>query len=292
MQSEHHLFEQARPRLLGLAYRILGSFQDAEDVVQDTFLKWSSIDPGTIRNHQSWLTTVCTRRCLDFRKAAEQTRLSYTGAWLPEPIKLTEDNGESNLEMASSLTTAFLLMLERLTPKERAAFLLHQVFEVPYPQIASILDMKEPTCRKLVSRAKNFVSQDRIRHDTPEDLQKKFLTAFEQALDDGSTEPLAAMLSEDIRLSADGGGKVPTIRKDVEGKTRVARFISQKASRYWAGYKRRIIKLNGGLGVVIEDSKGPGVIVTFAFDESGRAAQIQIMRNPEKINSLKPIAMV
>ena len=129
-------FEAARPRLLGLAYRILGSRADAEDAVQDTFVKWQAADRSDVREPAAWLTTACTRRCLDILKAGARARVDYVGAWLPEPIATAALAAEDKLELAASLTTAFLLVLERLTPKERAAYLLHDIFETPYPAVA------------------------------------------------------------------------------------------------------------------------------------------------------------
>ncbi|WP_425450384.1 sigma-70 family RNA polymerase sigma factor [Virgifigura deserti] len=142
------VFEETRPRLLGLAYRILGSRADTEDAVQDTFLKWRKADRDKIETPAAWLTTICTRRCLDLLRSAHKSRVDYVGAWLPEPIHTPIDDGtENTLSLASSLTTAFLLMLERLTPKEWAAYLLHDIFDVSYAEVAETLDIRESTCR-------------------------------------------------------------------------------------------------------------------------------------------------
>ena len=148
-------FEAAPPRLLGLAYRILGSRSDAENRVQDAYIKWLESDRAAIENPAAWLTTVCTRRCLDLSRAAHRTRIDYVGAWLPEPIQTAiNPEAERDIERAESLTTAFLLMLERLSPKERAAYLLREVFDPDYPEIAETLALQEAAFRKLVSRAK------------------------------------------------------------------------------------------------------------------------------------------
>ena len=144
-------FESRRRHLLGLAYRILGSVAEAEDAVQDTFLRWRAADRDAIANPAAWLTTACTRRSLDLLKSARRTRVDYVGTWLPEPVRTAaEETPESSLELASSLSTAFLLLLERLSPKERAAYLLHEIFEQPYPDVAAALGLQEATCRKLV----------------------------------------------------------------------------------------------------------------------------------------------
>lgn len=149
------LFERSRRPLQGLAYRILGSWSDAEDAVQDTFLKWQAVDQGTIDNPAAWLTTICTRRCLDILRAAHRTRVEYVGTWLPEPLHTpVSDEMERNIDLPTSLSMAFMLMLERLTPKERAAYLLYEVFDQPYAEVAAALGLAEAACRKLVSRAR------------------------------------------------------------------------------------------------------------------------------------------
>ncbi|MEN4194546.1 sigma-70 family RNA polymerase sigma factor [Serratia marcescens] len=149
------LFESRRSFLIGLAYRILGSLADAEDAVQDTYIKWLHADRHSILNPAAWLTTVCTRRCLDLLRAAQQARVDYVGIWLPEPIQTAAaKTPEQTLELSSSLSTAFMLLLERLTPRERAAYLLHDIFDLPYADLATTLGGEETACRKLVSRAR------------------------------------------------------------------------------------------------------------------------------------------
>lgn len=142
--------------------------------MQDAFLKWRKADRDQIENPAAWLTTICTRRCIDLPRSAHRTRVDYVGAWLPEPIRTsTEDGAENALLLASSVTTAFLLMLDRLTPKERAAYLLHEIFDVSYPEIVETLDIQERTCRRLVSRARANVDQAKVRHATPIDRQEQ-----------------------------------------------------------------------------------------------------------------------
>ncbi|MHB0953825.1 MAG: RNA polymerase sigma factor SigJ [Allorhizobium sp.] len=280
-------FEEVRPKLLGLAYRILGSRADAEDAVQDTFLKWQSADRGEIGNPAAWLTTACTRRCLDLLRAAHRSRVSYVGAWLPEPIHTPIDNeAETRLELASTLTTAFLLMLERLTPKERAAYLLHDIFEVPYAEIAEMLDMQESAARKLVSRAKANVEQAKVRHVTPLDRQDELLAAFQGAIASGTPAQLAALLSDDIRLAADGGGKVPAIGRTLSGKQEVLAFMVDRLHEWWADYRWTRADINGSRGFILTKGDATVATVTFGYDEDGRATDIFIMRNPDKLAGL------
>jgi RNA polymerase sigma-70 factor (ECF subfamily) len=286
-RDDVRIFEEARPVLLGLAYRILGSRADAEDAVQDTFIKWERTDTGEIDNPIAWLTTACTRRCIDLLRSAHRTRVEYVGAWLPEPIQTpVETEDESRLTLGSSLGTAFMLMLERLTPKERAAYLLHEIFDVSYPEIARTLDIQETTCRKLVSRARANIDQAKVRHVTPLDRQEKLLAAFETAVSSGSTAPLMELLSDDIELCADSGGKVSAIGRILRGKEEVLDFVIRSLRRYWHTFQRRPSTINGGRGLIVERNGERSATVSFAYDEAGRVTNIYIMRNPDKLAGL------
>ena len=285
-------FEAARPRLLGLAYRILGSIADAEDAVQDTFMKWAKADTASIDNATAWLMTTCTRRCLDLTRAGHRARVSYVGAWLPEPIQTTDDgDAAANMDLAASLKTAFLLMLDRLTPKERAAYLLHHVFEMPYGEIAATLGMQESACRKLVSRAKAQIDQAKVRHRTPAARQQQLFEAFQGAVTSGAMGPLAALLADDVQLSTDGGGKVPAARDVLLGKDAVTRFVTRRLYRYWADLQWLPAEINGSRGAVLKDGDATAAAVSFAYDEAGRVTGIFIMRNPEKLAGLGAVAI-
>jgi RNA polymerase sigma factor (sigma-70 family) len=286
-RNDLRVFEDSRPMLLGLAYRILGSRADAEDAVQDTFLRWQKADKGGIDNPGSWLTTICTRRCIDLLRSAHRARVDYVGPWLPEPIHTATDAmAEDKVELASSLTTAFLLLLERLTPKERAAYLLHEIFDVSYPDIAKALELQESTCRKLVSRARANIDRSKVRHVTPVDRQQQLLAAFEAAVASGSTDQLAGLLSDDIALCADSGGKVPTIRRVLQGKAEVLAFIAENLREYWGAHDWSASDINGGKGVILHKDGLTAASVSFAYDEAGKATNIYIMRNPDKLARL------
>jgi RNA polymerase sigma factor (sigma-70 family) len=278
-------FEQVRPMLTGLAYRMLGSRADAEDAVQDTFLKWQAVPKDEIERPAAWLTTACTRRCIDLLRSAHRTRVDYVGQWLPEPIH-TPVEDMHDLQLASSLTTAFLLMLERLTPKERAAYLLHEIFDIDYPEIATILEMQESACRKLVSRARANIEQEKVRHETPRERQRELLAAFETAVTRGEIDTLAGLLSEDIRLAADGGGKVPTIQHVLHGRPEVLKFIAQTAGPYWAACEWISADINGGRGVILRRDGAIVGSLSFTYDADGRATDIHVMRNPDKLARL------
>lgn len=296
MNDRQHMqiFEEARPRLLGLAYRILGSRADAEDAVQDTFLKWQEVDRTTVETPAAWLTTACTRRCLDLLKAAHRKRIDYVGAWLPEPIHTaSDDNAEEKLALTSSLTTAFLLMLERLTPKERAAYLLHEIFGQPYEEVAETLDMQETAARKLVSRAKTNIGLEKARHQTPRERQDELFSAFHQAIHGGNIASLSALLSADVKLTADGGGKVATVLGVLSGKETVLAFIIDRLTEYWSHYVWEIGDINGGRGIVLRDEAKNEIAATVAFgyDGDGNVNDIFIMRNPDKLTHFGEAAL-
>lgn len=279
------VFEQARPDLLGLAYRLLGSRADAEDAVQNTFLKWQAADRAAIATPAAWLTTACTRHCLDLLRNAHRSRVQYVGTWLPEPVQLAGETGpEDGAELASSLTTAFLLLLERLTPKERAAYLLHEIFDMDYPDIALALEMREPGCRKLVERARTHVERARVRHATPPERQAQLLSAFETAIRDGDAGALTRLLSADVRLAADGGGRIAAVRRVVVGSDAVLRYVLRGLHVWWGDRKLERATLNGGLGLILRDAEDrPIGAVSFSYDEQGRLDGIYIMRNPDKL---------
>ncbi len=288
-QSDTSIFEQARPRLLGLAYRILGSRADAEDAVQDAFIKWQGMDRDAIDNPDGWLTTVCTRRCIDMLQAAHRTRVDYVGTWLPEPVfSVTAD--DDTLELSSSLSTAFLLMLERLTPKERAAYLLHDILDVSYEDVAKTLDIEEQACRKLISRARQNIERDKVRHVTPVAQQEKLLAAFQDAASGGDMNRFAVLLSNDIELSADSGGKVPAIARTLHGKAEILEFL-ENAKRWWYSHRWVEMDLNGGRGLVLIGDGQPITALSFAYDEEGRATNIYVMRNPDKLSRLNSAAI-
>ncbi len=283
-----HVFEQARPGLLGLAYRILGSRADAEDAVQDCFLKWRDADRTTIATPTAWLSTVCTRRCLDLLRAHDRARVDYVGPWLPEPIQPVAPP-DADGRLAASLTTAFLLMLERLTPTERAAYLLHEVFERPYPEIAATLEMEETACRKLVSRARAHIDQEKVRHVTPAATQDRLLHAFQSAIASGSTTQLAALLSSDIRLTTDSGGKAIAALRILEGDEVLA--VLSRAHIWWEGYLWTITDIGGGRGAILTQDDRPMLTLSFGYDAAGQVSDIFITRNPDKLAHLDPVVI-
>ncbi|QWP77738.1 RNA polymerase sigma factor SigJ [Lysobacter sp. K5869] len=287
------LFAQHAPMLTGLAYRILGSRADAEDAVQDTYLKWRDAERGAVDNPAAWLTTACTRRCIDLLRAAHRTRVDYVGSWLPEPIQAELAQGGSEPEaqwtLASSLSTAFLLLLERLTPKERAAYLLHEIFDQPYAEVAKILEIEEPACRKLVQRARGNIEQAKVRHVTPAEQQDQLLAAFETAIVQGRTAPLAALLSQQIALHADGGGKATAAAQALHGSDAVLGFIESVLHPACREDRWTFVDLNGSRGVILERAGKIEAAISFGYEEDGALRDIFIMRNPDKLARLEAV---
>jgi RNA polymerase sigma factor (sigma-70 family) len=280
--------EHARPALVALAYRMLGSRTEAEDAVQDTFMRWQEVDRADVRNPVAWLTTTCTRRCIDMLKAAERQRVDYIGVWLPEAVHAPLASEDvAAMSLASSLSTAFLLMLERLSPKERAAYLLHDVFELPYPRIAETLALPEATCRKLVSRARANVGEARVRADPPPVArQEALLAAFQVAIDTGDATELATMLSEDVEIRHDTGGKVGAAVHVLQGRANVVDFIRTFLHRVWSRYQWTATGLNGSRGVLLAKDGKIVTAVSIGFGADGKATHIYILRNPEKLARL------
>ena len=281
-------FEEARPRLLGLAYRLLGSHADAEDCVQDCFLKWRDADRTEIKSPVAWLSSVCTRRSLDILRGADRKRLEYVGPWLPEPIHpLTAPSVESKLAM--SLTMAFLLLLERLTPKERAAYLLYEIFDQSYAEIAAVLEMDEAACRQLVSRARRNIDHDKIRHVTPLETQEDLLRAFQSAVMSGSTTELAALLSADVRLTTDSGGKTVAATRVLQSEDALSAL--GRAHLWWRDCEWKIVDMNGARGAILTTDGQPGLTITLASDQSGKISDIFITLNPDKLVHLDPVSI-
>lgn len=270
--------------LIGLAYRILGSRAEAEDVVQDTFLAWSGTDRDVIEQPRAWLTSVCTRRSLDVLKSVRRRRTDYVGHWLPEPMATGESaTPETDLMVSESVTMAFLLVLERLTPKERAAFVLHDVFAMEYADIAEQLGTSEAACRKLVSRARVNVREAGNTKPAAKDVQKSLVDAFQTALRTGTTGGLAGLLAEDAILTADSGGKAVSILGPVKGAERILTFVTRALPKFWSGYSITVAEINAQLALIVRDGPAAHAVVTFRVNHDQWVSEIMIMRNPDKL---------
>lgn len=282
-------FEGERRRLTGLAYRMLGSRSEAEDVLQDAWLRWQRAERGSVESPAAFLTSVVTRLCLDRLKAAKARREVYVGPWLPEP--LAEDFAvESDAEMAADLSVALLLALERLSPLERAAFLLHDVFERDYAEVAQILGRSETACRQLASRARANVKLERPRFPLPAEEGERYLQAFLDAVMSGSVERLKGMLAQEAVLVSDGGGKKLAALNPIHGGERVARFFAGLAAKPDRPRiaRNRFLTINGLPGILTEYDDGHLQTTALAV-EAGAVAAIYVVRNPEKLEHLRPL---
>jgi len=291
-------FEPYRRRLLGLAYRMLGSMSDAEDAVQETYLRWHNADRAKVSEPRAFLMTTTTRICLDVLTSARARREEYVGSWLPEPVlDATALAPDSRTELAEDLSFALLLTLDRLLPLERAAFLLHEVFDYSFSEVASALDRSEAACRQLASRARAHVREARPRGATAparsgevDVKHAQLMSAFAAATQSGDLHALTALLASDVRVVTDGGGKVRAAPNVIEGADHVARFVIHAARKHEGSWWRddfsiRFGIVNGLPGVIVDAPEG--VVQTAAFEiEDGVVRALYVMRNPDKLRHL------
>ncbi|MGN6728000.1 MAG: RNA polymerase sigma factor SigJ [Tepidisphaeraceae bacterium] len=275
--------DEIGPRLLGVAYRILGSRAEAEDAVQDTYLKWQTADRAAIDNPASWMMRVCARRSIDLLRSARRKRVQYVGEWLPEPVSTMDESPDAKLERAASVTTAFLLLLERLTPRERAAYVLREIFDVPYDEIAAALDLQEPACRKLVSRALLRIGEAKPRHLASDAQQRELLAAFEAAVATGDIARLAERLADDIQLRSDSGGRVQSINRVLRGPKEVLGFVGKVLHRHNAALQWSAARINGQWAWVVRDGEAIRSLISFEYDVRGCVRQVFLTRNPDKL---------
>jgi RNA polymerase sigma-70 factor (ECF subfamily) len=279
-------FEPARKRLLSIAYRMLGSVSEAEDVVQDAYLKWHEADRAAIDTPAAWLTTVVTRLAIDRLRKLKLERESYPGPWLPEPWIEDEPSSEEAVSLASDLSYGFMLMLERLAPQERAALVLHEAFECGYEEIAAILGKTPDNCRQIVSRARERVKSGKPKRRADAATARRVLESFVDAIRSSDKEKLLAMLASDAVLVGDGGGKAKAALKPVEGGERIATFISGLAAPLRGRITGDLVAVNGQWGVVLKVD-GAMVAVMSAQIDDGRIGALYNVVNPDKLQNVK-----
>ncbi|HJZ75103.1 MAG TPA: sigma-70 family RNA polymerase sigma factor [Vicinamibacterales bacterium] len=305
MSNPAESFESYRRRLLGLAYRMLGSMADAEDVVQETYLRWHGVDRDKVVDPKAFLMTTTTRICLDMLKSARARREEYVGPWLPEPILDTATLApDSRTELAEDLSIALLLTLDRLSPLERAAFLLHDVFDFPFNDVAAALGRTEAACRQLAARARAHVRDVRPRGATVSPSRTgeidakhaQLIAAFMAATQAGDVDALTRLLASDVRVVTDGGGKVRAALDVIDGADRAARFIVNAArphpGQWWRkDFTTRLAIVNGLPGVVVDAPEG--TVQTAAFEIEGDVIRaLYVVRNPDKLRHLAASARV
>jgi RNA polymerase sigma-70 factor, ECF subfamily len=279
-----------RGRLLGLAYRMLGSRSDAEDVVQDAYLRFAGAQD--VHNAEAFLVTIVTRLCLDRLKSARAQREVYVGPWLPEPVFDADGlSADAATELADDLSFALLLALDRLSPMERAAFLLHDVFDTPFSEIAAMLGRTEASCRQLASRARRAVRDNRPAPAQAPDNHARLLQAFGDAVASGNVAQLAELLREDAVALTDGGGRKTAARNPIIGADKIARFFIGIAAKN-AGHDMRIepAMINGAFGALLYLDGELDNTMSMAID-GDKIAAIYIVRNPDKLRHLAAAGM-
>jgi RNA polymerase sigma-70 factor (ECF subfamily) len=283
-------FETYRHYLFSIAYRMLGSAMDAEDMVQETYLRYQATPPQTIHSLKAYLTTILTRLCMDQLQLARRKRELYVGPWLPEPILTAETDDlvgtvdpERRVEMEESVSLAFLVLLEQLQPFERAVFLLREVFAYEFAEIATMLDKSEAACRRSFSRAKLHLQEHRPRFPASPQIHQQLLNGYLQAVQTGEMAPLMNLLSEDVTLWADGGGKVKQAAlRPIRGREAVARF-SLGTKRFWPENSHvELAEVNGQAACIIRTGDGVFSVLTIEV-EHGQIQTIRVMANPEKL---------
>ena len=274
-------FDEHRKALFAVAYRMLGSVADAEDIVQEAYLRWRQAPRDEIETPRAYLTTVVTRLCIDHLRSARVRREAYVGPWLPEPV-VTGDPPDEPVARAESLSMAFLVLLESLTPAERAALLLREVFDYEYAEIAEALGKSEANCRQLVRRARERIAEGRPRFDASREQRERMTERFLAAIATGDMDGLIGLLSSDITLWSDGGGKATAALNPIHGADRVGRFLIGIAKKAPATLSALPATVNGEPGLVVKVDGRTQSVLTLHVGQSGIEG-IYIVRNPEKL---------
>ena len=275
-------FEAVRGRLFGLAYRMLGSRADAEDIVQEAYIRWHEGGSDTVENPEAWLVTTTTRLAIDRLRRLKTEREAYIGEWLPHPI-VSEAPPDRHLDLADDLSMAFLTLLERLAPEERAAFLLHDVFDVGYPEIASVIERSEAACRQVVHRARERVRGDRKRFDVTDSAKAALLRRFMAATKARDEETLLTLFAPDATWTADGGGKTAAARLPIVGADHIAKLVLGLSAKFWPrDGMLEIATVNGETALCLRD--GGRLIATMSIATDGeRILAVYAVVNPDKL---------
>jgi RNA polymerase sigma-70 factor (ECF subfamily) len=288
--SRAEVFDRNRPLLFSIAYRMTGSVMEAEDAVQEAYLRWQQVSEDEVRSPSAYLSTVVTRLCIDRLRSARVRREKYVGPWLPEPVlgeQAQEIGGKAGLE--DTLSMAFLVLLESLTPVQRAVFLLREVFDYEYAEIASLIGMSEANCRQISHRARQSVAARRPRFESSPQQEERLMEGFLQASLDGDMEALLALLSEDATLYSDGGGKTRAALRPIYGADKVARFFTGILRNIPPDFAVRQRRVNGRPGLVGYFGDGsPQSVVSLEVAE-GSITVIRLVVNPEKLGNVPPL---
>jgi RNA polymerase sigma-70 factor (TIGR02957 family) len=295
VSPDDQLYEELRPRAFAIAYRMLGSVAGAEDIVQEAFLRLHrQLERGEqIESPEAYLATVVTRLGIDELRSARARREQYVGEWLPEPLLVSdEDDPAQHAEVADSLSLAFLVLLESLSPEQRAVFLLREVFDYPYEQIAEIVGKSEANARQLAVRARRDVERRRPRFEASRDRRERLASRFFAAVEQGDLEALETLLADDVALHGDGGGKAPALARPVRGRVRAARTLAAwaRAAARFGGVTVRRVWVNGQPGAEILDPDGKLINVMALEIAAGEIHAVRSIVNPDKLRHLGPVA--
>lgn len=285
--SHLEAFNQHRSLLFAIAYRMLGTVTDAEDMVQETFLRWQSTTQATVKSTKTYLSTIITRLCIDHLRSARVRREQYVGPWLPEPIvtQATADPAD-RLELADSLSMAFLVVLERLSPLERAVFLMREVFEYDYDEIAQMVGKSPANCRQILRRSRQHLMSQRPRFPVSHQQQEQITNQFLEATTQGNLQSLLTLLSQDVTYWSDGGGQVVAALKPLQGGMKVARFLLTLRSKWLSRSIFRRIEINGQPGIITLTNDAIHSVTTFDIVD-GYIHNIYMVRNPDKLERIR-----
>ena len=285
VQAPDDVYLAHRDALFGLAYRMLGSVSDAEDVVSETYLRWRRSDRGDVADPRAFLFSVAARLSLDLLKSAQRTRVDYVGPWLPEPLVTAYDDPAAQVETADTMSLAFLHLLEQLTPQERAVFVLRTAFDFPHAQIAALLDLSADNVRQLHRRAQarlGAAAEPRFTADLQR--QRALVEAFLAAAATGEVAPFAALLVEDVVLVGDGGGKAAAVGRPLHGRLRIARFFRGLVRKTTPAHRFDVVRVNGAPALLVwHRDVADGVYALDVDPQSGLVRAIHVVRNPDKL---------
>ncbi|HET6909367.1 MAG TPA: RNA polymerase sigma-70 factor [Mycobacteriales bacterium] len=295
MTDREQLLGELRPVAFAIAYRMLGSVAEAEDVVQEALLRvHQTLDAGVqIASPRAFVATITTRLAINELRSARARREQYVGEWLPEPIITGGlDDPAVHAETADSLSMAMLVLLESLSPEQRAVLLLHDVFDYGYDEIATIVDKTEDNVRQLATRARRYVAERRPRFQTTPQQRDELARRFFAAVQEGDVGALEVLLAHDVELTGDGGGKVPALARPVHGRSRVARTLIawMRAASRVSGVRLRLTEVNGGPGAIIVDGEGRLIGVWALASDGGQVTGVHSVVNPDKLAHLGPVA--
>jgi RNA polymerase sigma-70 factor (ECF subfamily) len=286
LAAAHAAFQQSRRRLFGIAYRMLGSVADAEDILQEVWIRWQNADRRAVIEPAAFLSTVTTRLSINSLQSAHSRRETYIGPWLPEPVN-TEDDPALGAERAEALQYAVLLLLERLTPTERAAYVLREALEYPYERIAAIVQTTDTAARQLVSRARKHLASER-HVDAPPTAQRKLLSAFLAAAQNGDVAQLEELFTADVVSYTDGNGAKLAARTPVHGASRVAKFVAAFSSHFWQGKSLGWAEVNGQQAVTLSEAGTVTTVLTLTSTDRGITRLLWVM-SPDKLGHVTSV---